>query len=98
MKSGIYAAFGSERKDLITEATAQEFKDWMAVLGFNISFMSDDTLNGNFMGRQQAFSQWEIRCAFIADVKAKGVTVNRDEGEWEAFTKVYEKKANRHYG
>lgn len=53
MKSGILARFGSENKDVITEATAQEFRDWLAIKGLNIGFMSDDTLNGLFMGRYQ---------------------------------------------
>lgn len=98
MKSGIYVRFGSERKDLITEATAQEFRDWMAVVGFNISFMSDDTLNGSFMDQQRPFYQWQIRCAFVADVQAAGVVVCREKEEWEAFAKAYEEEAKRHYG
>lgn len=98
MNSGIYAQFGSERKDLITEATAQEFRDWMAIRGFNISFMSDDTLNGNFRERPDPFRQWEIRCAFIADIQAKGVIVYRDKEEWDTFAKAYEEEATKRYG
>ena len=96
--SGIYARFGTERKDLITEATAQEFRDWMAVKGFNISFMSDGTLNGDFFGVSSSFWQWQIRLAFIQDVEAKGVTVYREKKTWEAFVAKYEEEARRHYG
>lgn len=96
--SGIYARFGKENKDLITEATAQEFRDWMAVKGFNISFMSDETLNSDFMGRCEPFRQWEIRLSFIKDVETQGATVYRDKEAWEAFVAVYQEEAQRHYG
>lgn len=96
--SGIYARFGTERKDLITEATAQEFRNWMALKGFNISFMSDETLNGNFMGRCEPFRQWEIRLAFIKDADAHGVTVYREKEAWETFVARYTEEARRHYG
>ena len=85
MKSGISARFGAEHKDVVTEATAQEFKNWLALKGLNISFMSDDTLNGMFMGRQEPFQQWEIRSAFIRDAQAQGITVYKAKDEWEAF-------------
>lgn len=98
MKSGIYARFGSENKDMVTEATAQEFKTWFAILGLNISFMSDDTLNGFFMGEQDPFRQWEIRTALIRDAQAKGITIYKMKEEWEAFVKAYSKEAERRYG
>ena len=98
MQSGIYARFGSESKDLVTEATAQEFRDWLAVRGLNISFMSDGTLNGEFMGEQEPFRQWEIRLAFIKDAEAHGITVYRDKDEWEAFKVAYREEALRRYG
>lgn len=97
--SGIYAIFGTERKDLITEATAQEFRNWMALKGLNISFMSDETLNGDFMGRRAPFRQWEIRMAFIKDAETyHGITVYREKEAWEAFVAKYEEEAHRHYG
>jgi len=98
MRSGIYAKFGPENKDVITEATAQEFKDWLAIKGLNISFMSDDTLNGFFSERQEPFRQWEIRTAFIRDAEAKGMTVYKVVDDWEAFKAAYLKEAQRHYG
>ena len=98
MQSGIYARFGAENKDLITEATAQEFKDWLAIKGLNISFISEDTLNGFFMERQEAFRQWEIRLAFIRDAEAQGVIVYREKDEWEAFLVAYQEEALRRYG
>ena len=98
MRSGIYARFGAENKDVITEATAQEFKDWLAIRGLNISFMSDDTLNGFFMERQEPFRQWEIRTAFIRDAEAKGITVYKVKDDWEAFKASYLEEAQRRYG
>ena len=98
MKSGIYTRFGSENKDVITEATAQEFKDWLAIKGLNISFMSDETLNGFFMGHQDSFRQWEIRTAFIRDAEAHGITIYRVKDEWEAFVEAYLKEAKHRYG
>lgn len=98
MKSGIYARFGTVDKDVITEATAQEFKNWLAVKGLNTGFMSDDTLNGMFMGRQVPWRQWEIRLAFISDAQAKGIMVDREKEAWEAFLTAYEKEVTRHYG
>ena len=98
MKSGIYARFGAENKDVVTEATAQEFRNWLALKGLNISFMSDGTLNGNFMGRQEPFRQWEIRTAFIRDAEAKGITVYKVKDDWEAFRASYRKEAERRYG
>ena len=98
MESGIYARFGAENKDLITEATAQEFKDWLAIKGLNISFMSEDTLNGFFMERQEAFRQWEIRLAFIRDAEAHGIIVCKKKDEWEAFLVAYQEEALRRYG
>jgi len=98
VKSGIYARFGTENKDVVTEATAQEFRDWLAVKGLNISFISDETLNGFFMVRQEPFLQWEIRLAFIRDAEAKGITVYREKDEWEAFKVAYQEEANRRYG
>lgn len=98
MKSGIYARFGVENKDVITEATAQEFKDWLSIKGLNISFMSDETLNGFFMGHQDPFRQWEIRTAFIRDTQAKGITIYKVKDEWEAFVKAYQKEAEHRYG
>jgi len=90
VQSGIYAKFGAENKDLITEATAQEFKDWLAIKGLNISFMSEDTLNGFFMERQEPFRQWEIRLAFIRDAEAHGIIVYKNKDEWEAFLVAYQ--------
>jgi len=98
MRSGIYAKFGPEIKDVITEATAQEFKDWLAIKGLNISFMSDDTLNGFFMERQEPFWQWEMRTAFIRDAEAKGITVYKVVDDWEAFRAAYLEEAQRRYG
>jgi len=98
VQSGIYARFGAENKDLITEATAQEFKDWLAIKGLNISFMSEDTLNGCFRGRQEPFRQWEIRTAFISDTEAHGITVYKEKYEWEAFLVAYQEEALRRYG
>lgn len=98
MRSGIYARFGTENKDVVTEVTAQEFKDWLAIRGLNISFMSDGTLNGSFMERQEPFRQWEIRLAFIRDAEAKGITVYKKEDEWEAFKVAYQEEALRRYG
>jgi len=98
VRSGIYAKFGTENKDLVTEATAQEFKDWLAIKGLNISFMSDGTLNGLFRGRQDPFGQWEIRLAFIRDAEAKGITVHKKKDEWEAFKVAYQEEVIRHYG
>ncbi|MBA7593758.1 hypothetical protein ES703_00691 [subsurface metagenome] len=98
MQSGIYARFGAENKDLITEATAQEFKDWLAIKGLNISFISEDTLNGFFFERPDAFRQWEIRLAFIRDAEAQGVIVYREKDEWEAFLVAYQEEALRRYG
>ncbi len=98
MRSGIYARFGAENKDVIIEATAQEFKDWLAIRGLNISFMSDDTLNGFFVGRQEPFRQWEIRTAFIRDAEAKGITVYKARDDWEAFKAVFQEEAQHRYG
>lgn len=98
MKSGIYARFGVENKDVITEATAQEFKDWLAIKGLNISFMSDETLNGFFMEHQDPFRQWEIRTALIRDAQAKGITIYKLKDEWESFVKAYQKEAEHRYG
>lgn len=98
MQSGIYARFGTENKDLVTEATAQEFKDWLAIKGLNISFMSDGTLNGSFMGCQEPFRQWEIRLALIRDAEAKGIPVYKKKDEWEAFKVAYQEEALRRYG
>ena len=98
MQSGIYARFGAENKDVIIEATAQEFKNWLAIKGLNISFMSDDTLNGFFMERQEPFRQWEIRTAFIRDAEAKGITVYKVKDDWEAFKASYLEEAQRRYG
>ncbi len=98
MRSGIYARFGAVNKDVITEATAQEFRDWLAIKGLNISFMSDGTLNGFFMERQEPFRQWEIRTAFIRDAEAKGITVYKVRDDWEAFKEAYQKEAQRRYG
>jgi len=98
VKSGIYARFGSENKDLITEATAQEFRDWFAIKGLNISFMSDTTLNGFFMEKRDTFRQWEIRTAFIRDAEAKGITIYKVKDEWTAFLEAYSKEAERRYG
>jgi len=98
MQSGIYARFGAENKDVITEATAQEFKDWLAVKGLNISYMSDDTLDGFFMGHQEPFRQWEIRTAFIRDAEAKGVTIHKARDDWEAFKTAFQEEAQRRYG
>lgn len=95
MKSGILARFGSENKDVITEATAQEFRDWMASKGLNISYMSDGTLNGSFMGHQQPFRQWAIRLAFIKDAEAQGITVYKVKDEWEAFKIAYQEEGER---
>jgi len=95
MKSGILARFGSENKDVITEATAQEFRDWLAIKGLNIGFMSDDTLNGFFMGQQEPFRQWAIRLAFIRDAEAQGITVDKVKDEWEAFKVAYQKEGER---
>jgi len=98
VQSGIYARFGTENKDLVTEATAQEFKDWLAIKGLNISFMSDGTLNGSFMGCQEPFRQWEIRLALIRDAEAKGIPVYKKKDEWEAFKVAYQEEALRRYG
>ncbi|TET41780.1 MAG: hypothetical protein E3J66_04820 [Dehalococcoidia bacterium] len=98
VQSGIYTRFGAENKDVITEATAQEFKNWLAIIGLNISFMSDETLNGWFMERQEPFRQWEIRTAFIRDAEAKGITVYKAKDEWEAFCAAYQKEAEQRYG
>lgn len=98
MKSGIYARFGNVNKDVITEATAQEFKDWLAVKGLNINYMSDDTLNGWFMRQQVPWRQWEIRIAFISDAQAKGITVDREKEAWESFLAAYQEEVTRHYG
>ncbi len=98
MRSGIYARFGTENKDLVTEATAQEFKDWLAIRGLNISFVSDGTLNGSFMLCQEPFRQWEIRLAFIRDAEAKGITIYKEKDEWEAFKVAYQEEALRRYG
>ena len=98
MKSGIYARFGTENKDVVTEATAQEFRDWLTLKGLNISFMSDSTLNGEFMGRQEPLHQWGIRTAFITDAEVQGITVDKAKDEWEAFCAAYQKEAERRYG
>lgn len=98
MRSGIYASFGTENKDVVTEATAQEFRDWLAIKGLNISFISDETLNGFFMVRQEPFLQWEIRLAFIRDAEAKGITVYKEKDEWEAFKVAFQEEAERRYG
>lgn len=98
VKSGIYARFGTENKDLVTEATAQEFRDWLAVKGLNISFISDETLNGLFLERKRPFLQWEIRLAFILDAEANGITVSKKKDEWEAFKVAFQEEADRYYG
>ncbi len=98
MKSGIYARFGTENKDVVTEATAQEFRDWLAIWGLNITFISDGTLNGCLMGEPVTFLQWEIRTAFIADAEAKGATIYRVKEDWEAFAEAYEQEAKRRHG
>ena len=98
VKSGIYATFGTEKKDLITEATAQEFKDWMAIKGLNISFMSDGSLNGEFFEGHVPFLQWELRAAFIMDAEAKGISVDRNKDEWEAFLVTYREEILSRYG
>jgi hypothetical protein len=97
--SGIYAKFGTERKDLITEATAEEFRRWFAIKGMDISFMSDETLNGDFMGQREPFRQWEIRLAFIIDAEAyHGITVYREKEAWEAFVSQYTEESRGHNG
>lgn len=96
IRSGFYATFGTERKDLITEATAQEFRDWVAIKGFNIDFISDMTLNGEH-GRKP-LSQWEIRLAFIMDIENSGAVVERDEKDWSGFLEKYSSEAKRLYG
>ena len=98
MQSGIYARLGSEKKDLITEATAREFRDWFLERGLDISFMSDETLNGCPMGRQEPFRQWEIRSAFIRDAEGHGIIVQKLVYEWENFKAAYEEEAQRRYG
>jgi len=99
IESGIYAKFGKERKDLITEATAEEFKNWFAIKGMDISFMSDRTLNGDFMETNRPFLQWEIRLAFIIDAEAyHGITVYKEKEAWESFLAKYREEAQRHYG
>jgi len=97
VKSGIYARFGTENKDVVTEATAQEFRDWLAVKGLNINFISDETLNGFFIVRQEPFLQWEMRLAFIRDAEAIGITVYKKKDEFEAFKVAYQEEAERRY-
>lgn len=98
MKSGIYARFGSEIKDVITEATAEEFRNWLAIKGLNISFLSNETLDGFFLEKRQPFRQWEIRMALIMDAQAKGITIYKVKEDWEAFIKAYQEEVQKLYG
>lgn len=53
-------------KNLITECTAQEFRNWMLVNGLNIDFISDRTLDA-----EDIEFRHRIRRAFILDLRAK---------------------------
>lgn len=90
MKSGIYIRIGTETKDLITECTAREFKDWARSKGFDIGFMSDETLSDqeHRIGIRFPF-QYVIRNALIRDFEAQGLDVCRVRDEWEAFAKFW---------
>ena len=99
INSGIYAIFGTERKDVITEATAQEFRDWMKGKGFDIDFMSDASLSGEFFGfDRKPFLQWQMRCAFIKDAEVMGVVVYRVKDQWNAFMNKFREETERLYG
>jgi PHP family Zn ribbon phosphoesterase len=98
LKSGIYARFGSENKDVVTEASAEEFKNWLAIKGLNISFMSNETLDGFFLKKRDPFRQLEIRMAFIMDAQAKGITIYKVKEDWEAFIKAYQEEVQKFYG
>lgn len=90
MKSGIYVRIGTKNKDLITECTAQEFKDWAKSKGFDIDFMSDYTLSdqGHRIDIRLPF-QYVIRNALIKDFEVKGLMVCRVRDEWDAFVKFW---------
>lgn len=90
MKSGIYARIGAETKDLITECTAREFKDWAKSRGFDVDFMSDETLSDqkHRIGFRFPF-QYAIRNALIHDFEDQGLVVCRVRDEWDAFAKFW---------
>lgn len=56
---------GTENKDLITECTAQEFRNWMKENGMDIDFISDRSLNADDLKFRH-----RLRYAFILDLKA----------------------------
>ena len=56
---------GTENKDLITECTAQEFRNWMKENGMDIDLISDRSLNADDLKFRH-----RLRYAFILDLKA----------------------------
>jgi len=90
MKSGIYARVGAKNKDLITECTAQEFKDWAKSGGFDIDFMSDETLSDQEHRIDIRFPfQYVIRNSLIRDFEARGLVVYRVKDEWDKFVEFW---------
>lgn len=89
-RSGIYIRVGPRNIDLVTQASAQQFKEWMEGKGISIDFMGEDALNGKRHG--EIFSH-RLRCAFIQDVEAnKGFKAVRVVEEWNRFTKALSKE------
>ena len=101
VNSGIYARIGTENKDLITECTVQEFRDWARSKGLDLWFMRDSTLDGLSgcnIGEFGEFYKWQIRCAVVADLEAMGVSVYKVNDEWQKFSEDYTKEHKRLFG
>ena len=81
MKSGICY----QDKDLITECSAQEFRDFTKEKGMDLTFMSDRTLNGEKLEGLDELFRWEIRSAFIMDLEARGVKIDKNVAENQTF-------------
>ncbi len=81
MKSGYLIRVGVENKDLITECTAQEFRDWMKEKGLPIDFISDRTLDA-----EELSFRYRIRYAFLLDLQTKiGIKLARVKDDYETF-------------
>ncbi len=81
MKSGYLIRVGTENKDLITECTAQEFRDWMKEKGFPIDFISDRTLDA-----EELSFRYRIRYAFLLDLQTNtGIKLVRVKDDYETF-------------
>uniref|UniRef100_A0A6M3LV30 Uncharacterized protein n=1 Tax=viral metagenome TaxID=1070528 RepID=A0A6M3LV30_9ZZZZ len=56
----------SDDKYLITECSAQEFRDWMRENGLNIDFISDRTLDAEDLKFRH-----DVRRAFLLDLEQR---------------------------